>query len=62
MWNTHTKNIFFVMYFENAKWGSVEHECSEAQQLVDKKQFTVTFSTRFAASLLPSAYRPSDQC
>lgn len=61
-WNVPIKNVFCVIYFENAKRSSVQHECSEAQQLGDKKQFRVTFTTRFAASLQPSVYRPSDQC
>lgn len=55
IWSLHIKYVLYAISFENAKSGIVECECSQTKQLVDKKGFTLTFTTRFAGSLPPSA-------
>lgn len=55
IWSLHIKYVLYAISFKIAKLGIVECECSQAQQLVEKKGFTLTFTTRFAGSLPPSA-------
>lgn len=55
IWSLHMKHVLYAISFGNAKSGIVVCECSQTQQLVDKKGFTLTFTTRFVGSLPPSA-------
>lgn len=55
IWSLHIKCVLYAISFENAKLGIVEYECSQTQQLVVKKEFTLTFTTIFDGSLPPSA-------
>lgn len=55
IWSLYFKYVLYAISFKNAKVGIVEYECSQTQQLVVKKEFTLTFATRFDGSLLPSA-------
>lgn len=55
IWSLHIKYVLYAISFKNAKLGIVEYECSQTQQLVVKKEFTLTFATRFDGSFPPSA-------
>lgn len=55
IWSLHIKHVLYAISFGNAKLGIVECECFQTQQLVDKKEFTLTFTTRFVGSVPPSA-------